>query len=174
MVPSWDSSWLNTCSMRAGFLEEIQHFLPRMKKPVLKAGGIVVRHEDGQPRVLVVTTKKEKRWILPKGKIARGEKPSTAALRESREEGCVTGRLAGHAGSVTYTSDGRRTRVEYYLIRYTRDCSKGGEDRDRRWCTVRAAIRLLSHANTRRVVRESRERIVAVAKPTGNTSARKR
>lgn len=134
-----------------------------MKKPVLKAGGIVVRGEDGKPRVLVVTTQNGKRWILPKGKVKRGERPSAAALRETREEGCATGRLAGRAGVIAYTADGRRNRVEYFFIRYTRECRGAGEERDRRWCTTRQAILLLSHGNTRRLVHAARDRIVALA-----------
>ena len=133
-----------------------------MKKPVLKAGGIVVRQEDGEPQLLLVTTRKGKRWILPKGNVKRGEKASAAALRESREEGAVTGRVVGPAGVAAYTADGRRNRVEYFLIAYTRE-SKDVEDRERRWCNVRQATELLSHAHARRIVLEARERIVEIA-----------
>ena len=134
-----------------------------MKKPVLKAGGIVVRRMDGEPRVLLVTARNGKRWILPKGNVERGEKSSAAALREAREEGCVTGRLEGPAGVAAYSSDGRRNRVEYFFIRYTRECEGGGEERDRRWCSMRQAARLLTYAHARRILSEARERIVAIS-----------
>jgi 8-oxo-dGTP pyrophosphatase MutT (NUDIX family) len=134
-----------------------------MKKTVLKAGGIVVRREDGEPRVLLVSTRKGKGWILPKGNVNKGERTSAAALRESREEGCITGRLAGRAGVAAYSSAGRRNRVEYFFIRYTRDCKDGGEDRDRLWCSVRQAMRLVSYAHARRILSEARDRIVALA-----------
>ena len=135
-----------------------------MKKPVLKAGGIVVRRKNDAPTILIVTAKKGKHWILPKGKVKRSEKPSAAAVRETREEGRVTGRVVSRAGVATYTADGRRNRVEYFLIRFTRETRNGGEDRERRWCTVRQTIHLLSHASTRRLVRESRKEIAALAK----------
>jgi 8-oxo-dGTP pyrophosphatase MutT (NUDIX family) len=141
-----------------------------MKKPVMKAGGIVVRRDDGEPSVLLVATRKGKGWVLPKGNVKRGESPSAAALRESREEGCITGRLAGRAGVAAYTSDGRRNRVEYFFIKYTRDCKDGGEDRDRLWCSVRQATRLVSYAHARRILSEARERIVEIA--AGKTTGR--
>ncbi len=140
-----------------------------MKKPVLKAGGIVVRREDGEAHVLLVTTRKGKRWILPKGNVNKGERTSAAALRESREEGAVTGRLAGRAGVAAYSSGGRRNRVEYFLIRYTRDCEHA-EDRERLWCTIRQATRLVFHPHARRILLEARERIIAIA--SGKASGR--
>src|SRR5687767_5355878 len=135
-----------------------------MKKQVLKAGGVVVRRMDGEPRVLLVTARKGKRWILPKGNVDRGEKTSAAALRETREEGCVTGRLAGRAGVAAYSTRGRRNRVEYFLIRYKQDCKDGGEDRERRWCSIRQASRLLAYAHARRILREAQDRIIEIAK----------
>jgi 8-oxo-dGTP pyrophosphatase MutT (NUDIX family) len=134
-----------------------------MKKSVLKAGGIVVRREDGEPQVLLVTARKGKRWILPKGNVNKGERTSAAALRESREEGCVVGRLAGRAGVAAYSAGGRRNRVEYFLIRYTRDAKGDGEDRERMWCSVRQATRLVFHPHARRILLEAQDRIVEIA-----------
>lgn len=141
-----------------------------MKKPLLKAGGIVVRREKGQPRVLLVTSRNGKRWILPKGNVNKGERTSAAALRESREEGCVMGRLAGRAGVAAYTTGKRRNRVEYFLIAYTREGKGHGEDREVRWCSLRQAHELLSHAHARRILREAHEGILEIA--SGKASRR--
>ena len=134
-------------------------------KPELQAGGIVVRRERGKPLVLVVTAKKRRnRWVLPKGRVARGESAAKAALREVREEAGVCGRVVGPAGAATFTTGGRRTRVEYYLIQYTRPSNDEGEDRKVEWCAVEDAIQMLCYASARRVLLEAHARITALAK----------
>jgi 8-oxo-dGTP diphosphatase len=56
--------------------------------PILAAGGIVIRH-DPKPRVAVVQRRRDKAWVLPKGKLKPNEKPIAAAKREVTEEtGC--------------------------------------------------------------------------------------
>ena len=55
------------------------------RSPVLAAGGIVLR--QGQtPLVAVVRLRKRDEWVLPKGKLDRGETPRAAAEREVNEE----------------------------------------------------------------------------------------
>lgn len=55
------------------------------RAPVLAAGGIVLRHA-ATPLVAVVRLRKNNEWVLPKGKLDRGETPRTAAEREVNEE----------------------------------------------------------------------------------------
>ncbi|MTW18899.1 NUDIX domain-containing protein [Rhodoplanes serenus] len=52
---------------------------------VLAAGGIVVRHGPA-PLVAVVQRRKDRGWVLPKGKLKPDEAPIAAALREAMEE----------------------------------------------------------------------------------------
>jgi 8-oxo-dGTP pyrophosphatase MutT (NUDIX family) len=140
-----------------------------MRRPiVLLAGGIMVRCERGEPRVLIVTTRRRKRWVLPKGRVEDGERPSTAALREVREEAGVSGKLRGRAGIAEYNTRGGRTRVEYFLFEYTRPTRKGGDDkREIRWCAVEDAIMLLTYASARRVLLDAYDRIEKLASALG-------
>ena len=59
---------------------------------------------------------------MPKGLVARGERPDTAAVREVAEETGVDGRLVGKLGDVryVYTWAGERVFkvVSFYLLRY--------------------------------------------------------
>src|SRR5215213_7244397 len=56
-------------------------------KVVRQAGAIVVRFDDDEPRLLLVTARRNpKTWIFPKGHIEDGETPAEAAVREAREE----------------------------------------------------------------------------------------
>jgi 8-oxo-dGTP diphosphatase len=53
--------------------------------PVLAAGGIVVR-DATPPLIAIVRLRKNKAWVLPKGKLKPGEDALSAARREVREE----------------------------------------------------------------------------------------
>src|SRR6185369_8700797 len=55
------------------------------RTPVLAAGGIVLR-QAATPLVAIVRLRKRNEWVLPKGKLDRGETPRNAAEREVNEE----------------------------------------------------------------------------------------
>src|SRR5687768_16989628 len=57
----------------------------KTRAPILAAGGIVLR-ADTPPRVAIVRLRKNKAWVLPKGKLKAGEEPRDAARREAMEE----------------------------------------------------------------------------------------
>jgi 8-oxo-dGTP diphosphatase len=62
------------------------------RAPVRAAGGIVLRQAE-TPLVAVVRLRKRNEWVLPKGRLDRGETPRAAAEREVMEE-------TGHAVAV--------------------------------------------------------------------------
>jgi 8-oxo-dGTP diphosphatase len=103
--------------------------------------------------VLIVTTRNSrKRWVLPKGRVEKGESPGAAALREVREESAVSGRLLGYVADAEYWSAKGRIRIEYYLIEFKRAKRKNAEDREVAWCAVEDAIQRLTYASARRVL----------------------
>ena len=124
--------------------------------------------------LLVTARKRRKRWVLPKGRVKRGEPPRTAALRECREEAGVTGRVVEPAGIVEYGTKAGRVRVEYFLIEFTRDVAHHEDDRDQQWCAVEDAIPLLTYASARRVLLEAHPRLSALARKRTGSPARTR
>jgi ADP-ribose pyrophosphatase YjhB (NUDIX family) len=103
--------------------------------------------------------KPEGLWALPKGNIARGEKPDEAALREVQEETGVEGRIETKLGDVryVYTWAGERVFkvVSFYLLRYARGRLGDLEPRhahevaDVRWLPLEEAPRLLAYKGER-------------------------
>jgi 8-oxo-dGTP pyrophosphatase MutT (NUDIX family) len=53
----------------------------------------LVRGSSETVEILLVRTSNGKRWIFPKGRIARGESTAAAAAREAREEAGIEGSL---------------------------------------------------------------------------------
>ena len=57
----------------------------KSRKSIQAAGGIVIRHA-GEPLIAIVQLRKSDEWVLPKGKLDRGETALAAARREVLEE----------------------------------------------------------------------------------------
>lgn len=108
----------------------------------ISAGGVVVRHQDGEWWVAAIepagdlasssklsksgAQKKSKTVVcLPKGLVDPGEKAMEAALREVREETGITASLVTKLADIKYMyvrswGDGERVFkiVSFYLLRY--------------------------------------------------------
>ena len=86
------------------------------RKPIQAAGGIVVRKTRTRPLYAVVQRSKDDRWVLPRGKLKRTERPKIAARREVFEE---TGhRVVVHefVGAITYRVQGRPKLVQFWRM----------------------------------------------------------
>src|SRR5262249_39372703 len=57
----------------------------KARAPILAAGGILLR-EGSRPRIAIVRLRRDKSWVLPKGKLYPGEHAVAAARREVMEE----------------------------------------------------------------------------------------
>jgi 8-oxo-dGTP pyrophosphatase MutT (NUDIX family) len=125
--------------------------------PIIRqAGSIVVRTDGGEPQVLLVTAKRNPRnWIFPKGHIEKGETPEEAALRETKEEAGVVGKLIGRAGVLEYGFLGAKARVDYFLLQFKKEAGPPEDGRQRTWCSLEDALERLNYKNTRKLLRRA-------------------
>ncbi|HJX75424.1 MAG TPA: NUDIX hydrolase [Gaiella sp.] len=127
-----------------------------MSQPIRAAGGIVLRGEGGERSVALVHRPRYDDWSFPKGKLEEGEDEATAALREVEEETGLRCHLGPSVGAVTYRD--RRGRAK--VVRYFRMDADGGrftpnhEVDDLRWVPIEDAVRLLSYAHDRSLLRQ--------------------
>jgi len=84
--------------------------------PILAAGGIVLRGE-ARPRIAVVRMRREKAWVLPKGKLLPRERAHIAAKREVAEETGYDSSVHEFLGSMSYMAEGRLKIVQFWLMR---------------------------------------------------------
>jgi len=85
------------------------------RAPVYAAGGIVIR-EGRRPRIAIVQRSKDDRWVLPRGKLKRGEKPTRGARREATEETGHRVRVHEFLGAMTYRASGRPKVVQFWRM----------------------------------------------------------
>jgi 8-oxo-dGTP pyrophosphatase MutT (NUDIX family) len=120
-----------------------------------QAGAIVVRPGKTEPRILLVTARRNPdNWIFPKGHVEPGEKLQETAVREAYEEAGVEGKVAGQAGSMTFEFGSNTYRVQYFVLT-TADLGKEREGRRFRWCRYKQALRRLTYEETRELLRNA-------------------
>ena len=105
--------------------------------------------------LLVVASDNPDIWLLPKGRIEKGETPEAAALREVSEEAGVRAAIIAPAGESTYEVRGKTVRTIFYLMEYQGETTPT-EDRALAWRRYDDALALLHFANTRRILTRAR------------------
>jgi 8-oxo-dGTP diphosphatase len=86
------------------------------RAPILAAGGIVLRG-NAKPRFAIVRLRREKAWVLPKGKLMPREHPRDAAKREVLEETGYDVSVHKFLGSMSYAVQGKIKIVQFWLMR---------------------------------------------------------
>ena len=144
--------------------------MPRVRaQEEVSAGGVVFRFvpgDDGDPQALFLLIRDSYRnWGFPKGHLEVGEEPEGAAVREVAEE---TGLVALDVRGAIQTIDwyfrfrGRLIHkvCHFYLMRS--DSAATSPQRAEgitacRWAPYDEAVRMVSYANARQVLRRAHE-----------------
>jgi 8-oxo-dGTP pyrophosphatase MutT (NUDIX family) len=127
------------------------------------------RNKDATLEVLLVTSRRKGRWVLPKGKIKRGLLPHTSAAREAFEEAGVVGeidrapigqyrqRASGAAGP------GGEIVIQAFALKVITEHRSWPEMsvRRRHWMPLAAAINSVGDANLREILRTFHEVMAA-------------
>ena len=129
-------------------------------KVVRQAGAIVVRFDDDEPRLLLVTARRNpKTWIFPKGHIEDGETAAEAAVREAREEAGVVGKALKSIGNLEFDTGDESIDVEYFLVSLEKDKDDAEEGRRRKWCTREEAIERLEYEESRALIEKAMSKL---------------
>ena len=116
--------------------------------PILAAGGVVLRGMT-RPRIAVVRLRREKAWVLPKGKLLRREHARDAAVREVEEETGYDVSVHELLGSVSYVVAARLKIVQFWLMRAAgRPVHALASDvKEVKWLSLPQAIKALTRAH---------------------------
>lgn len=123
-----------------------------------QSAAIPFRVENGKPTVLLITTRRNKKWIVPKGLIEEWQSPRDAALEEAYEEAGVRGELVGDpVGFFEYEKWGGICHVEVFLMRVAEIFSDWPEAdiRDRMWVSAEEAVKIVENADLRRLIQQA-------------------
>ncbi|HEX2529145.1 MAG TPA: NUDIX hydrolase [Geminicoccus sp.] len=101
--------------------------------------------------VMLVTSRGTRRWIIPKGRPEKGVKPYRLAEQEALEEAGIVGRIGrkpiGRFLHPKFRPDGSTVtcQIEVFRLDVDRQLNDWPEkgQRERRWCTLAEAARLV-------------------------------
>ncbi|MHC2568589.1 NUDIX hydrolase [Rhizobium leguminosarum] len=129
-------------------------------KPIQQYGALCFRNTPKGPKVLLITTRETRRWMIPKGWPISGLKPRKVAEREAWEEAGVIGRAKKKPfGEFFYDKlmqDGSGTRplVAVFLLEVRRNRKRFPEmaERDSVWLTPVEAARRVEEPDLSRLL----------------------
>lgn len=111
--------------------------------------------------MLLITSRRRKRWIVPKGLIEDGYSAEASAAKEAWEEAGVRGDVLRPAlGTWTYAKWGGLCEVEVFPLE-VRQCLDAWpeDDRARRWLPARLAARAVTSPDLAALLRCLRDRL---------------
>lgn len=89
-------------------------FLPQVAALPYRVG------DDGQVEILLITTRRTKRYIIPKGWRMKGRSDAEAAAQEAREEAGIVGTVSKHpVGQYFYWKELPRMSIQIRVSVYT-------------------------------------------------------
>jgi 8-oxo-dGTP pyrophosphatase MutT (NUDIX family) len=116
---------------------------------------------DGNPYILLVTSRETKRWVIPKGWPSKKLSAPKAAAREAREEAGVTGKIDRKAvGTYTYRkvlpNSSRLIDVVVYPLWVKKQHRNWREksERARIWATFEEAAKLVREPGLKKLFTE--------------------
>jgi 8-oxo-dGTP pyrophosphatase MutT (NUDIX family) len=123
-----------------------------------QSAAIPFRVEDGKPFILLITSNKRKRWIIPKGLVEDWQSAREAALEEAFEEAGVKGAIIGDSvGGYEYHKWGGICRVKVFLLRVEDELEEWPESdiRERKWVAIDEALRIIDNEDLLDVIQEA-------------------
>ncbi len=116
------------------------------------AGGVVVRGDGLELRVLLVTAKRQpNQWVFPKGHIEAGETVEQAAVREVEEESGVVATIGPPIGSLEFRNARGVVKAQFFVMTFVSE-GPPREGRRRAWFTTEEARQALAYEDSRMLV----------------------
>jgi len=133
-----------------------------LHEPAFDQVGVVpYRRHDDSLEVLLITSRTQGRWIVPKGNIEEDLGPRRSARMEALEEAGVEGPMASDPLGVYWHGDPPEYRVRLYLMQVETEYATWPEcdERTRRWMQLRIAQHTVDEKGIRLLLNEVARRL---------------
>jgi phosphohistidine phosphatase len=120
----------------------------------IQSAVIPFRKHSGELQILLITSRKKKRWTIPKGIKEPDLSPWQSAAKEALEEAGIAGPVLDHSlGTFTYRKWGGVCTVEVFAMAVEKVLDVWQEDyRDREWVALDEASARLDRQGLSRIV----------------------
>jgi 8-oxo-dGTP pyrophosphatase MutT (NUDIX family) len=121
-----------------------------------QAGAIPWRWNGRGPEVLLITSSRGDRWIVPKGRIAPGSSPAQCAVEEAFEEAGVRGVLSSHEpfGVFGFKRGKRELAIVVFLLEVLHVHERWPDEKRRRraWLSPEQAAGMVRDSGLRELI----------------------
>ena len=116
---------------------------------------IPYRRDHAGLEILMITSRKNRRWVIPKGVVEPDLSAPDSAAKEAMEEAGLAGEVSPTAiGTYQYPKWGGTCTVEVFAMRVDRVLDEWLEDyRERDWLSLDAAAERVTEDGLRRIMR---------------------
>lgn len=131
-----------------------------------QSAALPYRRVEDALELLLITSRKGGRWVLPKGIVEPGLTAAASAAKEAREEAGVEGRVFEESlGSYEYEKWGGTCRVEVFPMRVDAESPDWPEAslRRRKWTTLKKAEKRIAEEALRAIIHRLPEAIQSSA-----------
>ena len=122
----------------------------------VQSGVIPYRIREGRIEVMLITTMRRKRWIIPKGIVEPGLTPEVSAAYEAEEEAGVRGEVSAQPlGSYQREKWGGTCTIQVFTLKVTEVLETWPEctARERRWLSPEEAVKWIDAPDLKEIFR---------------------
>lgn len=120
-----------------------------------QSGVVPYRYEQDELKILLITSRHNKRWIIPKGIIDYGFSPQESAEKEAFEEAGIQGIIDPfQIGEYQFLKWGGEVSVKVFLFEVTQEHDDWLESsfRKRKWVSIAEAEQLVDLEGLRKIL----------------------
>ncbi|MFC2164363.1 NUDIX hydrolase [Acidobacteriota bacterium] len=120
-----------------------------------QSGVIPFRFHQKELEILLITSRRKKRWVIPKGIIEGALSPKESATKEAYEEAGVSGTVHSRmVGQYQYKKWGGICTVKVYLLEVKEIMDDWPESffRDREWVNISEAQKRIEEEDLRKII----------------------
>ncbi len=135
----------------------------KVPKHFFNQSAVVPYHfRDDDLEILLISSRKKKRWVIPKGVKEPGLSAQDSAAQEAREEAGVEGVvLPEPIGDYKYRKWGGVCSVEVYLMEVDKVLDEWPEShRDREWMSPKTASKRVDEKDLKRMISSVPNRVL--------------
>ena len=121
----------------------------------MQSAVIPYREQNGDIEILLITSRKKRRWVIPKGVKEPELSAPASAAQEALEEAGIEGRVSEHPiGRYEYEKWGGICRVEVFTMKVEKVHSDWLENyRDREWVSIEQAASRVNEKQLKKMLR---------------------
>lgn len=122
-----------------------------------QAAALPFRYKNDALQIMLITSRKSRKWIIPKGLMEEGLAKYELAIKEAYEEAGIAGRVTTQSlGIYQYEKWGGICKVSVFSLQVDKILDRWPEDnfRDRKWFNPEEAINIVENSELKGIIKQ--------------------